>query len=196
MIENELVQAIQQISEELSQTSGWDIAGVIIGGIGIILTIVVLWYNHRSIELTQHSIRQAIDLQLFEKRLELYNGIAQDKAFAEAPLSLKIAYTEHIYQLYVEIVESRQKCWEAIHTFFLVFRHENLREDKNSFKNIYQRFLEETSKLLSSNTLDKKSLDGLKKIKIQADENYKEMLRKYEILETEMKLVLKQSLKV
>ena len=59
------MQAVQRITEELSQTSGWDIAGVIIGGIGTILTIVVLWYNHKSIELTQRSIRQAIDLQLF-----------------------------------------------------------------------------------------------------------------------------------
>ena len=65
LIDNELVQAVQRITEELSQTSGWDIAGVIIGGIGTILTIVVLWYNHKSIELTQRSIRQAIDLQLF-----------------------------------------------------------------------------------------------------------------------------------
>lgn len=43
----EIVEAIR----ELGQTSCWEKASVIIGGISILLTLVVLWYNHKSIKL-------------------------------------------------------------------------------------------------------------------------------------------------
>lgn len=59
----EIVEAIR----ELGQTSCWEKASVIIGGISILLTLVVLWYNHKSIKLTQQTMRQAINLQLYEK---------------------------------------------------------------------------------------------------------------------------------
>ena len=87
-MESELVRAIQQISEELGKTSGWDIAGVVISGISVILTVAVLAYNHKAIKLTQQSVQQAVNLQLFEKRLELYNAISGDQAFYDVPLSL------------------------------------------------------------------------------------------------------------
>ena len=54
----EIVEAIR----ELGQTSCWEKASVIIGGISILLTLVVLWYNHKSIKLTQQTMRQAINL--------------------------------------------------------------------------------------------------------------------------------------
>ena len=85
----ELIEAIR----ELGKTSPWDIASVVIGIIGTLLTLVVLYYNHKSIKLTQKTMQQAISLQLYEKRLELYSGLLGDNAFEKAPLELKIVFS-------------------------------------------------------------------------------------------------------
>ena len=203
MIDNELVQAVQRITEELSQTSGWDIAGVIIGGIGTILTIVVLWYNHKSIELTQRSIRQAIDLQLFEKRLELYNAIGDDTAFYNAPLSLKIAYNEEIYLLYSEIVELCEKRWAKIWEFAQVFRVIGLENREHG--NVCHELYEEYSKQIENEIRIRKvgapaqyTDDGkvisLEKHKADTDSLHETICEKYAQLEEKMKTILNQSI--
>lgn len=202
MIDNQLIQAIQQISEELSQTSGWDIAGVIIGGIGIILTIVVLWYNHKSIELTQRSIRQAIDLQLFEKRLELYNAIAEDTAFYNAPLSLKIAYNEEIYNLHSNIVELCEKRWKNIDEYAALFRANGLYELEhgNVCHELYEAYTKEIEhqiQLRNAGRLtdeDKKKASVLEKHKADADLIHQEICKKYSQLEKKMRTILNQSI--
>ena len=99
---DELINVLDEIAEELSKPSKLDIANAGIGIISIILTVVVLWYNHRSIKLTQRSVRQAINLQLYEKRLEYYSQLPKDNAFKEVPLGLKIVYSDEIYNLYKE----------------------------------------------------------------------------------------------
>ena len=205
MIDNELVQAIQQISDELSETSGWDIAGVIIGGISIILTIVVLWYNHKSIKLTQRSVRQAIDLQLFEKRLELYNAIADDKAFYNAPLSLKIAYTEEIYQLYSEIVELCEKRWVKIWEFAQAFDVINLenREHGNICHELYGEYSKQIENKLqilkaggSTQYTDDGKVFSLENHKANTDSLHEEICKKYAQLEEQMKKILEQSINI
>lgn len=199
----ELVQAIQQISEELSKTSGWDKASVFIGGIGIVLTLIVLWYNHKSIELTQRSIRQAIDLQLFEKRLELYNAIKDDTAFYNAPLSLKIAYNEEIYLLYSEIVELCERRWEQILQFALVFHVISLENREHG--NICHELFEEYTKQIESKiqTMQKGApaqcanngkVDSLQNFKANTDLLHKSICQKYNQLEEKMRNILNQSI--
>lgn len=203
MIDNELVQAVQRITEELSQTSGWDIAGVIIGGIGTILTIVVLWYNHKSIELTQRSIRQAIDLQLFEKRLELYNAIGDDTAFYNAPLSLKIAYNEEIYLLYSEIVELCEKRWAKIWEFAQVFRVIGLenREHGNVCHELYEEYSKQIENELRIQKLgapaqytDDGTVFSLENHKANTDSLHEAICEKCAQLEEKMKTILNQSI--
>ena len=203
LIDNELVQAVQRITEELSQTSGWDIAGVIIGGIGTILTIVVLWYNHKSIELTQRSIRQAIDLQLFEKRLELYNAIGDDTAFYNAPLSLKIAYNEEIYLLYSEIVELCEKRWAKIWEFAQVFRVIGLenREHGNVCHELYEEYSKQIENELRIQKMgaraqytDDGTVFSLENHKANTDSLHEAISDKCAQLEEKMKTILKQSI--
>ena len=203
MINNELVQAIQQISDKLSQTSGWDIASVIIGVIGIILTIIVLWYNHISIELTQRSIRQAIDLQLFEKRLKLYNAIEEDTAFYNAPLSLKIAYSEEIYLLYSEIVELCEKRWVKIWEFaqaFNVIGLEN-REHGNICHELYEEYSKKIENKLRSQKVgapsqytDDGKVFSLENHKANTDSLHEAICKKYAQLEGKMRTILNQSI--
>lgn len=203
MTNNELVQSVQQISEELGQTSGWDIASVIIGGIGTILTIIVLWYNHKSIELTQRSIRQAIDLQLFEKRLELYNAIGDDTAFYNAPLSLKIAYNEEIYLLYSEIAELCEKRWAKIWEFVQVFRVIGLenREHGNVCHELYAEYSKQIENELriqkvgaSAQYTDDRKVISLEEYKANTDSLHETICEKYAQLEEKMKTILSQSI--
>ena len=49
---DELINVLDQIAEELSKPSKLDIVNAGIGIISIILTVVVLWYNHRSVSYT------------------------------------------------------------------------------------------------------------------------------------------------
>ena len=196
----ELVQAIQQISEELSKTSGWDKASVFIGGIGIILTLIVLWYNHKSIELTQRSIRQAIDLQLFEKRLELYNAIKDDTAFYNAPLSLKIAYNEEIYNLYVEIAELCEKRWTKIKELAQSLADDNILS--MPYGNTCYELFEMYRNLVEYVIINDISLhlpDGMticpKNHMNNTKSIHEEICKEYSLLETKMKTYLEQSIK-
>lgn len=45
-MESELVQAIQEIAQELNQTTCFDVLSLIISFISAIATVSVLWYNH------------------------------------------------------------------------------------------------------------------------------------------------------
>ena len=49
-MESKLIQALQQISQAVEKPSGWDIVGVVISGISVILTVAVLVYNHKAIK--------------------------------------------------------------------------------------------------------------------------------------------------
>lgn len=199
---DELLQAIKQISEELSQTSGWDIASVVIGGISILLTIVVLVYNHISIKLTQRSVQQAVNLQMFEKRLELYNAIADDEAFYSAPLSLKIAYNEQVYHLYSDIVALCEKRWENIVDYAVHFRADSLYNKKhgNVCSELYEEYakgmqhqirLRDTEHLTAE---DKKKVTALEKHKADTDLIHQEICDKYAQLEEKMRTILEQSI--
>lgn len=204
-MDNELVQVIQQIAEELSQTSEWDIANVVIGAIGIILTIVVLVYNHKAIKLTQRSVQQAIDLQLFEKRLELYNAIAEDNAFYSAPLSLKIAYNEEIYQLYSDIVELCEKRWVNIWEFSQLFGRfdwEN-QEHGNVCDELYKKYVKEVESKIELRKkgykfqrVNDRELLALEKAKATTNSLQQDICEKYCQLEEKMRKVLNWSINI
>lgn len=201
-MEPELIQAVRQISEELSQTSGWEIADIIIGAIGVILTVVVLVYNHIAIKLTQRSVQQAVDLQLFEKRLELYNALTDDRAFYDAPLSLKIAYNAEIYQLYSDIVELCKKRWVNICDFAVLFGVKSLYEKDHGnicleLYEAYTREIEHEIQLRNTGHLrdaEKKRASSLESHKADADLIHHEICEKHAQLEEKMRTILNQSI--
>lgn len=98
-----IVEALNTINYSLTHPTGWEIASAIISGLSCALTVVVLFYNHKSIKIAQVSVRQATNLQLYEKRLELFKHLLDDNAFQTVPLELKIVYSEEIYTLFEEI---------------------------------------------------------------------------------------------
>lgn len=98
-----IVEALDSINYSLTHPTGWEMASVIISAVSLILTVAVLFYNHRSISLAQKSIKQAIDLQLYEKRLELFKRLSEQNAFLKVPVEIKIVYSDEIYNLYSAI---------------------------------------------------------------------------------------------
>lgn len=204
MLESELVWAIQQISEELGKTSEWDIASVVISGISVILTVAVLVYNHKAIKLTQQSVQQAVNLQLFEKRLELYNAIAGEQAFYDVPLSLKIAYNQEVYDLYLEIMELCKKRWTNICEFAVLFGIKNLyeKEHGNVCSGLYAEYTKEIEhqiKLGKDGHLsdaEHKRAVALEKHKTDADLMQEKICKKYAQLEEKMRSILNQSIQL
>lgn len=201
MMKFELVQSIQQISEELSKTSGWDIASVFIGAISIFLTIWVLIYNRKAIELTQKSVRQAVDLQLFEKRLELYNAIGKDTAFYSAPLSLKIAYTVEIYELYAEIAELCEKRWVKIKELAQALERDDILSmaHGNTCYELYELYRRGAEYAINNNIVVYRP-DGtrisLENHMANTETLHEEVCKKYCLLEKEMKAYIEQSIKI
>ena len=185
----EIVEAIR----ELGQTSCWEKASVIIGGIGTLLTFVVLWYNHRSIKLTQQTMRQAINLQLYEKRLTLYSRLSKDDAFVDAPQELKIVFSDEIYSLYLEIVglcDEQTECfWE-----YCVLTHQ---DDKYNFgkRNVseedYRRIITDIDRTTDFLPTHREELKGCKR---RMENVHQEICDKYARLEVKMKKIIEDSI--
>ena len=201
-MDNELVQVIQQISEELSQTSGWDIAGVIIGGVSTVLTIIVLWFNHRTIKLTQKSIRQTMNLQLYDKRLELYSFLSDEDAFDKPPMELKIVFTEEIYKLYDSICElcAIQKYY--MDDFydcnglgaFVPSKIESPQITKNVCESAYKEYLMDIDVAIKRFSDQPDKAEFLLRNKEKVAANHQEICSKYSELESSMKEILKGSI--
>lgn len=107
-----LERALNSINNSLNHPTGWEVASVIISGLGLIATVIVIIYNHKSIMISQKSIRQAVSLQLYEKRLVLFNHLSDQDAFKNAPLELKIVFSDQVYAKYKEIAELCQVRWK------------------------------------------------------------------------------------
>lgn len=181
----------------------WDAIAACAALAGAIGTIVVLIYNHIAIELTQKSVRQAVDLQLFEKRLELYNAIANDTAFYSVPLSIKIAYNDEIYQLYSDIVMLCEKRWMNIWEFAQVFHDISLesKEHGNVCRELYEEYterIESEIQMRQEGTPEQYTGDGkvnsLQNHKANTDSLHKAICQKYDQLERKMRTVLNQSI--
>lgn len=190
---DELINVLDEIAEELSKPSKLDIANAGIGIISIILTVVVLWYNHRSIKLTQRSVRQAINLQLYEKRLEYYSQLPKDNAFKEVPLGLKIVYSDEIYNLYKETSHLCETKVQLIEEFYLVFSFVDgkIKPFWNICDEQFQKYIDHLDLCLKGCNIDKRN--SLLKHK-QESEKIQRELKKYTVLEDKMQNILRNSL--
>lgn len=186
--------------------TSWECVSAFAAWAGAIGTIAVLVYNHKAIKLSQRSIQQAIDLQLFEKRLELYNAMADDTAFYSAPLSLKIAYNEEIYLLYSDIVELCEKRWVKIREFAQAYRIKELKSMEHG-NMCYQMYGTYTSLIEEEILLSKENAEkylcryteegyvfNLERNRDNTDFLHKTMREKYIQLEEKMRTILNQSI--
>ena len=185
----EIVEAIR----ELGQTSCWEKASVIIGGISILLTLVVLWYNHKSIKLTQQTMRQAINLQLYEKRVELYSKLSQNDAFVCVPQEVKIVFSEEIYNLYSEIVSLCNEQAELFWEYCIVTQQDGKFDFKkrNVAEEDYQDIMTEIDKSIKHFP---EHQETLKRHKRQLEIVHYKIYDKYVCLDLKMKKIIEDSI--
>lgn len=186
---SELIEAIR----ELGETSWPDILSVAISGVSAILTIIVLWYNHRSIQLTQETIQQATNLQLYEKRMELYSGLLGDNAFEKAPLELKIIFSKKIYDLYTEIAalceEQNNAFWEYCVSIKYMPKHDIAKY--NVYDEAYKEIIANMNVAIAKFPAIS---EKLKTHKQKIESIHQKIVSKYEILEYEMKKTIEASI--
>lgn len=175
--------------------NSWEAISACAAWAGAIGTVMVLWYNHRAIKLTQCSVQQAINLQLYEKRLELYSALSEDTAFEQVPMSLKIVYSEEIYNLYTEISELCHKRSRLIHLLYELRRNAALREAPcwNVCESIFQRYLEDMETTIK---LNPSRGERLIKQKTEVEELHQRICHRYVELESKMKKVLEESINI
>lgn len=193
-----LIQSIQEISSELGKTSEWDIAGVVIGGVSAVLTILVLLHNHKAIKLTQHSVKQAVGLQLYEKRLELYSALYEDMAFERVPISLKIVYSKEIYNLYAEISKLCHERNEKISEYNM-----SLHEPFDISFNVCRETMQKIEQLMNTTIQElqqyettKRQADTLKQLQHYIELYTDAIMLSFYRLERKMEQILKDSLDI
>lgn len=185
----ELIEAIR----ELGKTSPWDIASVVIGIIGTLLTLVVLYYNHKSIKLTQKTMQQAISLQLYEKRLELYSGLLGDNAFEKAPLELKIVFSEKIYTLYAEVAALCTMQINAFYEYCLAVGYHS-RYNITEYNVLDAAYNDIISNMDTAIKLLPAKSAVIREYKKEIETIHQNIISKIEILECEMKKFIEESI--
>lgn len=172
--------------EAISATATW------VGAIG---TVLVLWYNHRSISLTQRSVQQAINLQLYDKRLELYTALSRDDAFKEAPLEVKIVYSDIIYTLYKQISDLCNQKADLMDELYLLTAFIDGKDEPcwNVGEEQFQKYMKQLDLCIKGQDGHRK--DSLIHHKNESQKVQDQIRSKYRTLESMMRMVLNDSIK-
>ncbi len=176
--------------------NSWEAISAVATWAGAIGTVMVLWYNHRAIKLTQYSVQQAIGLQLYEKRLELYSALSEDTTFEHVPMSLKIVYSEEVYNLYAEISKLCYERSQFIHVLYELQRNADLREVPcwNICESVFQQYLGDIETLIGMTGVGSSRKEALIKQRAAAKELHQRICHQYSKLEGKMKKILEDSI--
>lgn len=172
--------------------NSWTAISAVAAWAGALGTVAILWYNHKTIRLTQRSVRQAVGLQLYEKRLELYSALSKDTAFEQVPMSLKIVYSEEVYSLYSEISKLCYERRKNIIELYTIRRSLSMCELScwNVCESIYQQYLKDIDNAIRLLPVRADKF-GLQKAETQV--LHSRICHLYEKLEEKMKNILKDS---
>lgn len=174
--------------------NSWDAISAVASWVGAIGTVAVLWYNHRSISLTQRSVQQAINLQLYEKRLELYTALPKNDAFKDAPLEVKIVYSEIVYAFYKQISDlcnRKVKLMDELYSL-TIFTDGRAEPCWNVGKEQFQKYMKQLD--LCIQRQDGQRKDSLLHHKNESQKVQDQIESKYRTLEMLMRMVLNDSI--
>lgn len=174
--------------------NSWDAISAIAAWVGAIGTVAVLWYNHCSISLTQRSVQQAINLQLYEKRLELYTALSRDDAFKDAPLEIKIVYSEIIYDFYKQINDLCNQKANLMNELYLshAFLEGKAELCWNVGEEQFQKYMKQLDLCIQGQNGQRK--DSLIHHKNESQKVQDQIKSKYRTLEMMMRMVLNGSI--
>ena len=174
--------------------NSWDAISAVATWVGAIGTIVVLWYNHRSISLTQRSVQQAINLQLYEKRLELYTALSRNDAFKDTPLEVKIVYSDIIYSLYKKISDLCSRKASLMDELYILTSFADGRAEPcwNVGEEQFEKYLRQLDLLVKG--CDACQKESLMKHKKESQDIQTEIQKSYRFLEKSMRMILNDSI--
>ena len=174
--------------------NSWDAISAVAAWVGAVGTIVVLWYNHRSISLTQRSVQQAINLQLYEKRLELYTALSRNDAFKDTPLEVKIVYSDIIYSLYQKISDLCKQKVSLMDELYSLTTFADGRAEPcwNVGEEQFEKYLRQLDLLAKG--CDARQKESLMKHKKESQDIQAEIQKSYRFLEKSMRMILNDSI--
>lgn len=191
-----MIDILNSINYTLAHPTCWEKASVIFSCISLILTAVVLYYNHKSIKAANKSIKQSIDLHLYEKRLELFKHIKNPDSFYEIPIEIKIIYSDKIYDLCMEI---SNLCYKRLDELKQLSVFNPNWQISSYYYNIFEQAVKDVDAMLgfykSSLSYDEEKFKSMKAIREEVNVYTQEIKKKYNILEKQMEKFLIESMR-
>ena len=99
-----ILQALNEITTAISTTSFWDIAGVVVAGLALLGSLAVLYQNRKSIEISKVAIQKSIDLQMFDKMVQVANKI-ENNDYSSTTMEISTLFSKEILQQIEELRE-------------------------------------------------------------------------------------------
>ncbi len=192
-----MIDAINSINYTLNHPTRWEIASVIISALSLLFTIIIIFYNYKSIKTANKSIQQSMDLHLYEKRLKLLNDIQTIDAFKAVPIEIKMVYSENIYILYSEIATLFCKRNDILATLDRFDTLTNWQQFNDYSISANEEIIKDVDRILKNPEMlkDEEKVKNVKKIRETASVCIEEIKIKYDCLEKQMAQLLIESIK-
>lgn len=133
MNNEELILSVREISKALNDVSAFDIISIVVSVLSLAATIYVMFLNHKAVEaakesvevaeesiaLTKLEMQKAIDIQLYEKRLEVAKHIEKND-YCDTTMEIVLLFGKDTY-LKIEAIKEllhEKAQWERAHTSY------------------------------------------------------------------------------
>lgn len=147
MNNEELILSVREISKALNDVSAFDIISIVVSVLSLAATIYVMVLNHKAVEATKESVeatkesvevakqsvevaeksialtklemQKAIDIQLYEKRLEVAKHIEKND-YCDTTMEIVLLFGKDTY-LKIEVIKEllhEKAQWERAHTSY------------------------------------------------------------------------------
>ena len=140
MNNEELILSVREISKALNDVSAFDIISIVVSVLSLAATIYVMFLNHKAVEATKESVeatkesvevaeksialtklemQKAIDIQLYEKRLEVAKHIEKND-YCDTTMEIVLLFGKDTY-LKIEAIKEllhEKAQWERAHTSY------------------------------------------------------------------------------
>lgn len=133
MNNEELILSVREISKALNDVSAFDIISIVVSVLSLAATIYVMVLNHKAVEATKQSVevaeksialtklemQKAIDIQLYEKRLEVAKHIEKND-YCDTTMEIVLLFGKDTY-LKIEVIKEllhEKAQWERAHTSY------------------------------------------------------------------------------
>lgn len=104
--------ALDNSWDAISACAAW--GGVLVSGMALLATLAVLYQNHKTIELSKKDIQNAINLQMFDRMMDIANKIENDN-YSSSTMELITLFGQDICKQVEELrqLKKQERCIES-----------------------------------------------------------------------------------